>query len=202
MAPPPRGGVGAGVRLELRPRDGVAAPLRADGEPPDRLAARRLAGAALRAAGALAFAAAGGCAIAAAAGLAAGTAAATTAVGTDSDGDGDAAGRALGVGATVGTPSTAAGGVAGAEALADGGMAGEGVCCSTSPAPPTWAPAESSVAEERREAAGREEELEERLAMAGRGVRGGVGGAAAPMPHSDQAVVAGEGLSHPVPRNR
>ena len=195
MAPPPRLEAGAVVRLELLPRDGVAAPLRADGEPPDRLAAVRLAGAALRAAGVLTFAAA--------AALATGAGVATTAVATDSDGDGAAARRALlGVRATVGTPSAAAGGVAGAGTLADGGVAGERVCCTTSPAPATWDTAETSEAEGRREAAVREEGREERLAMAGRGERGGGGGAAAPAPHSDQAVAAREGLSHPVPRSR
>jgi len=137
MAPPPRGGVGVVVPPELVPRDGVATPLRADGEPLDRLAAVRLAGAALRAAGALALAAAGACAFAAAEALATGATVATTAVATDSDDDGAAAGRALGVGATVGTPSAAAGEVAGAGALADGGVAGESVCCTTSPAPST-----------------------------------------------------------------
>ena len=61
---------------------------------------------------------------------------------------------------------------------------------------------EPSVEEGRREAAGREEEREERLlAMAGRGGEAERGGAA-PAPHSDQAVEAGEGLNHPVPRNR
>jgi len=168
MAPPPRGGVGAGVRPELVPLDGVAAPLRREEEPPDRLAVERLAGAALRAAGALAWAVAGAWAFDAAAALATGTAVATTEMATGSDGDGAVAGRALGVGTTVGTASASAA-VAGAEALADGDPAEERVCCTTSPAPPTWALAGLSWAEERREAAGREEEREERLAMTERG---------------------------------
>jgi len=154
------------VRPELVPRDGVAAPLRGEGEPPDRLAVERLAGAALRAAGALAFAAAG--AVAAAEALATGAALATAEVATGSEGDGAAAGRALGVGTTVGTASATAA-VAGAVALADGDPDEERIGCTTSPAPPTWAPAGLSVAEERREATGREEEREERLAMTGKG---------------------------------
>lgn len=93
---------------------------------------------------------------------------ATAKVATGSEGEGAAAGRALGVATTVGTASATAA-VAGAVALADGDPEEERVGCTTSPVPPTWTPAGLSVAEERREAAGREEERGERLAMTGKG---------------------------------
>ena len=88
-------------------------------------------------------------------------------VATGSEPDGTAAGRALGIETTVGTaPTAGAGAVAGAGALADGEEAAEAnVCCTASPAPAAWGPTEPSLAEERREAAGREEERDERLAM-------------------------------------